>query len=96
MNLENEQPVAVALHYDGENAPKVTAKGYGELAQEIINIAHEHNIPLQENSELVFLLSKLELGDEIPEALYIAIAEIIAFAYYLQGKLPGAHGENEN
>lgn len=89
-----KQPIAVALHYDGESAPQVSAKGYGALAEEIIRLAHENNIPLQENAELVSLLSKLELGEEIPEALYIAVAEIIAFAYYLQGKVPGSHIEN--
>ena len=86
--MTKEKPIAVALHYDGYSAPKVSAKGYGELAEQIIELAKQHNIPLQENAELVGLLSKLELGGEIPQALYIAIAEIIAFAYYLQGKVP--------
>ena len=86
--MSSENPVAVALHYDGDNAPTVTAKGYGELAEQIIALAREHNIPLQENAELVRILATLELGEEIPEALYIAVAEIIAFAYYLQGKVP--------
>ncbi|MGD8483695.1 MAG: EscU/YscU/HrcU family type III secretion system export apparatus switch protein [Thioalkalispiraceae bacterium] len=88
MSDKQLQPLAVALHYDGESAPHVSAKGYGALAEEIINIARDHEIPLQENAEMVYLLSKLELGEEIPEALYIAVAEIIAFAYYLQGKVP--------
>jgi flagellar biosynthesis protein len=86
--MTKEKPIAVALHYDGDSAPRVSAKGYGELAEQIIELAKQHNIPLQENAELVGLLSKLELGEEIPQALYIAIAEIIAFAYYLQGKVP--------
>jgi len=81
-------PLAVALHYDGDTAPKVTAKGSGELAEKIIAIAMHHDIPLQENSELVTLLSQLSLGEEIPQALYLAIAEIIAFAYLLKGKVP--------
>ena len=79
---------AVALHYDGKNAPRVTAKGTGELAEKIIALAKQHGIPLQENAALVSLLSKLELGDEIPEALYLAVAEVIAFAYLLSGKTP--------
>lgn len=81
--------IAVALEYDGESAPKVTAKGEGELARQIIAIANKHNVPLQENAELVQLLSHIELGEEIPETLYIAVAEIIAFAYILKGKFPG-------
>jgi len=79
---------AVALHYDGKNAPRVTAKGTGELAEKIIALAKEHGIPLQENAALAALLAKLELGDEIPEALYLAVAEVIAFAYLLSGKRP--------
>lgn len=81
---------AVALYYDGKNAPHVSAKGTGKLAEEIIAIAQEHGIPLCDNSTLVDLLVTLELGDEIPEALYIAVAYIIAFAYQLEGKTPDA------
>ena len=79
---------AIALKYDEISAPKLSAKGNDELAEEIIKLAKEHNIPIYENSELVNILSTLELGDEIPESLYRVIAEIIAFAYYLQGKSP--------
>ncbi len=79
---------AVALHYDGKEAPRVTAKGTGELADKIIALAKEHGIPLQEDAALISLLSKLDLGDEIPQALYTAVAEIIAFAYILNGKVP--------
>ena len=82
------QQRAVALFYDGETAPRVTAKGAGELAEQIIALAREHDVPLQENSELVALLSLLDLGDEIPHELYVCIAQIIAFAYSLQGKTP--------
>lgn len=88
MTAEYETSLAVALKYDGENAPKVTAKGTHELADKIIELAKEHNVPLTENKELVTLLSTLELGDEIPEMLYLAIAEVIAFAYMLKGKVP--------
>ena len=80
--------LAVALHYDEVNAPRVTAKGTDEIAQRILDIARQHNVPLQENTELVKLLSRIELGEQIPEALYLAVAEIIAFAYYLKGKVP--------
>ena len=79
---------AVALEYDGLSAPRVSASGRHEIAEEILRIAEENNIPLYENAELVSLLSTLELGDEIPEVLYQAIAQIIAFVYYLQGKIP--------
>lgn len=81
---------AVALYYDGKNAPHVSAKGTGAVADQIIAIAKEHGVPLCDNSALVDLLVTLELGDEIPEALYIAVAYIIAFAYQLEGKIPNA------
>ncbi len=90
---EDDLRQAVALFYDGNTAPRVTAKGEGQTAQDIIDIAQEHNITLCENQPLLELLMSLELGDEIPEALYIAIAQIIAFAYQLQGKTPETIGE---
>ena len=86
---QNTAPsLAVALKYDGKNAPTVTAKGVDEIAEQIIAIAKKFQVPLTENRELVSLLSTLELGEEIPEALYLAVAEIIAFAYMLKGKVP--------
>lgn len=87
--MKQKKPTtAVALHYDGKEAPRITAKGTGELAEQIIALAKEHGVPLQEDAALISLLSKLDLGDEIPQALYTAIAEIIAFAYILNGKVP--------
>jgi len=87
--MKNQKPTtAVALHYDGKEAPRITAQGTGELAEQIIALAKEHGIPLQEDAALVSLLSKLDLGDEIPQTLYMAVAEIIAFAYILNGKTP--------
>ena len=79
---------AIALYYDGKSAPVVTAKGEGSIADEMIEIAREYGVPLCDNSDLVNLLINLELGDSIPESLYISIAYIIAFAYDLQGKTP--------
>ena len=84
-----EQITTVALVYDGENAPTVTAKGSGHVAEEILMIANENNIPLHEDAELVQLLSQLSLGDEIPRALYVTIAQVIAFAYIISGKRTG-------
>ena len=64
---------AISLEYEGSSAPKVTAKGKGYLAQEIINTAKENNIPIQSDPNLVGLLSQVELNQEIPEALYEAV-----------------------
>jgi flagellar biosynthesis protein len=79
---------AIALSYDGANAPSLTAKGDDELAEAILAIAREYEVPIYENAELVRLLARLELGDAIPEPLYRSIAEIIAFAWYLKDKRP--------
>ncbi|AVX13617.1 EscU/YscU/HrcU family type III secretion system export apparatus switch protein [Stutzerimonas stutzeri] len=87
--MTDKQPrQAIALSYDGVNAPSLSAKGDDELAEAILAIAREHEVPIYENADLVKLLARLELGDEIPEALYRTIAEIIAFAWYLKGKYP--------
>ncbi|MES9831108.1 MAG: EscU/YscU/HrcU family type III secretion system export apparatus switch protein [Candidatus Thiodiazotropha sp. LLP2] len=90
MNRKDKQSteVAVALKYDGENAPRLTAKGRGELADRILALAEEHEVPLHEDAELAALLTQIPLGDEIPQALYRAVAEVIAFAYLLSGKRP--------
>ncbi len=82
----NERPLAVALEYDGESAPKVTATGAGFIAERIIQIAQDHNIPLQKDTELVKALAQIPLGQEIPTELYLAVAQVIAFAYSLTGK----------
>lgn len=80
--------IAVALYYDNDNAPKVTAKGTGRRAEQLLKLAKEHNIPLEDDPELAAILAQIPLGDEIPETLYQAIAEVIAFAYLVSGKKP--------
>lgn len=96
MSDNNEPLRAVALKYDGENAPTVTATGEGEIAEEIIRIARQHGIPLREDAMLAALLGELELGEEIPPILYRVIAEVIAFAYMVSGKVPVNNEKNVN
>lgn len=84
--MEKTLQKAVALIYDGKGAPQVSAKGTGDEAQTIIELAQNAGVPLCENAPLVDLLSRLELGDEIPQELYIAVAHIIAFAYQISQK----------
>ncbi len=86
---------AIALHYDGDLAPSVTAKGVGNVAKEIYRIAKENNIPLHEDAELASLLSRLDIGEEIPRNLYVAVAEVIAFAYMVNGKAEEYHKNNQ-
>jgi flagellar biosynthesis protein len=89
MTTPNVQPrQVVALNYDGQQAPTLTAKGDDALAEAILAMAREYRVPIYENAELVKLLARMELGDSIPEALYLTIAEIIAFAWQLKGKFP--------
>ena len=87
-NNDYSDKKAVALFYDGENAPAVTAAGSGELAQQIIELARRHGIPLFENEALLQLLVDIGVGEEIPETLYLCIAQVIAFTYKIQGKFP--------
>ena len=86
--VSGKTDVAVALRYDGRNAPKVTAKGERLLAQQMIEAAEQAGVPLYPDPELAVILSQIPLGEEIPDNLYKAIAEIIAFAYIIAGKVP--------
>lgn len=74
---------ATALKYkpQEDQAPKVVAKGSGKMADKIISIAKEHNVPLKEDPQLVEILSTLDLYQEIPPELYRAVAEVLAFVY---------------
>ena len=78
--------VAISIEYEGSGAPKVTAKGKGYIAEEIIQKAKELGIPIQEDVALVGLLSQVELNHEIPEELYEAIVQVLIFAYQVSGK----------
>lgn len=82
---------AAALKYDGVSSPKLVAKGSGLLAQQIVDLAEENDIHVHYDPLLLDVLSRLELEEEIPETLYLSVAKIIAFAYYLQGKHPDSY-----
>jgi flagellar biosynthesis protein len=88
MNERPRPPIAVALHYNanGSGAPRVVAKGGGQIAEKIIETAREHNVPLQEDAALATALSKLDIGREIPRELYLAVAHVLAFAWAVAGK----------
>ena len=83
---ENSQ-LAVALHYDRGGAPRVVAKGKGSLGEKIIEVARANNIPIEENEVLAGALSNVQLGDEIPEELYKAVAEVLIFVLRLSGRV---------
>jgi flagellar biosynthetic protein FlhB len=87
--VTNPTEFAIALKYDSTamHAPKVVAKGQGFMAQRIREIAIEHGIPIVERKPLARALYKLvDVGQEIPEQFYSAVAEILAYVYELSGK----------
>lgn len=73
----------VALRYDAtqDSAPKVVAKGSGHLAERILEVAREHGIVIHEDPDMMKALAVLDVDMEIPEALYRAVAEVLAFVY---------------
>jgi flagellar biosynthesis protein len=86
--MEKEEKLAVALKYNLEKeAPEVVAKGKGYLAELILKIAKNHNIPIKKDSKLVKELYKLEINKPIPPELYKAVAIVLAWAYNLNQKL---------
>jgi flagellar biosynthesis protein len=71
---------AVALRYaDGDAAPTVVAKGRGLVADEIVRRAQEAGVFVHDSRELVALLMQLDLDERIPPALYVAVAELLAW-----------------
>ncbi len=85
-NTTKTSKFAIALSYDGDTPPIVTATGQNETADDIVNIAKEADVPIFEDNELATLLNELDLGDHIPKPLYRVIAEVLSFAYMLSGK----------
>jgi flagellar biosynthesis protein len=85
----NRQPLAVALQYDKSvvPVPRVVAKGRGEVGDAILRLAQEHGVPVEQNAPLAEALSQVELGEDIPEALYRAVAEVLIFILRASGKI---------
>ena len=81
---------AVALRYqqNEDTAPVVIAKGKGRIAEKILAIAEEHDIPLYQDPDLVEVLSSLDLGHLIPPEMYKAVAEVLAFVYRMNSTFP--------
>jgi len=84
-----KQLEALALEYGRNKTPKVSAKGEGELARRIVDEAKKHGIYVAEDPQLLSLLSKLDVGDEIPQDMYTAVAVILSWVYWLKGMKPG-------
>jgi flagellar biosynthetic protein FlhB len=87
--ITNPTHLAVALRYDQDNmnAPVVIGKGAGYVAEKIRDIAAEHKIPIVENKPVAQVLYRITgVGDMIPEDLYRAVAEILAYVYRMKEK----------
>lgn len=77
---------AIALKYDGTDLPKVIATGRGDVAAEIIRRAEAADVPLVEDPQLAVLLADIDLGANIPEPLFRAVAEVLSYAFYVSGR----------
>jgi flagellar biosynthesis protein len=91
MKKNRTKTSAVSLQYNQgtDRAPKVTAKGQGWLAEKIIAMAQEQNIPIKKDKDLMELLGKIDVGQEIPEEFYKIVAELLAWVYDLNKEYPG-------
>ncbi|WFE88368.1 EscU/YscU/HrcU family type III secretion system export apparatus switch protein [Roseibium porphyridii] len=76
---KKDKKLAIALQYENEGAPIVTAKGAGTVAEQIEQIAREAGIPIEENPMMAEALSQIEIDQEIPIELYQAVAVMIGF-----------------
>ncbi len=84
----NRQKQAVALRYEPkkDRAPKITGKGRGYVAEKILELARQHNIPIRQDKNLLQILSHLDLKQEVPPEIYQVVAEILAFVYRLSNR----------
>lgn len=85
----DKNKLAVALAYDREHdaAPKITAKGKGYIAAQILELAKKHNVEIREDGDLAHLLSKLDIDTVIPLEAYAAVAEILSYIYKTNDRL---------
>ena len=90
MNYKNKNRSAVSLKYDSRKnkSPLVTAKGSGFIADKIIALAKDHNVPIKEDPDLVELRSQVDVNREIPASLYKVVAELLSFVYKLNNEYP--------
>jgi flagellar biosynthesis protein len=80
-HAEFDRAVALGRDASGGKAPRIMAKGEGEAAKELVRLALKHNIPIKYDPDLVQVLSKLDLDQEISEDVYLVVAELLAFIY---------------
>ena len=83
---QSDRPSAVAISYAAKDrAPIVVAKGYGAVADSIVRRARESGLYVHTSPDLVKLLMNVDLDAQIPPQLYVAVAEVLAWLYQLEG-----------
>ena len=85
--IEKRKQAAALTYEKGRHAPKVTAKGKGLVAENIIEKAEQHDVPILEDASLVELLTQLNINETIPEELYEAVAEVFAYVYKIDKQI---------
>ncbi len=89
-SAEKRRAAAALRYVAGEQeAPEVVAAGRGRVAEQLLAAARRHGIPVYENAELAAALVRLDVGSEIPEELYLAVAEVLAFVFALESRAAG-------
>lgn len=96
MSTDPRHRRAIAIAYDGSGAPRVSATGEGKLAEQIEAVARDSDVPMVADAALSGFLAGVPLGDEIPQELYLAVAQVLVFAYSLSGKSPPQSDRDEN
>lgn len=85
-----KRAVGLRYHHGEDERPFVVSRGEGVVAEEILRYAREHQIPIKQDRGLVDTLIKLDYMQEIPEELFMLVAEVMVFAYQTLGKEPGS------
>ena len=93
MSSKDKKAVALRYNQTKENAPRVVAKGKGFIAEKIIKIAKENELPIKKDEDLVELLTKIDIDKEIPQNLYKAVAEVFSFIYNITNKTKDKNGK---
>ncbi len=88
----SDKEVVAALKYTGDGAPQVVAAGRGHVAATILGRAREAGVPVHRDPELATALAQLALGQQVPQAMWTAVAEVLAWAYGLQKTVPTPNG----
>jgi flagellar biosynthesis protein len=86
-DTDDKPRLAIALAYERPHAPRVVAKGRGELGQAIIDTARKHGVPMEQNPGLAEALSEVELDEQIPRELYRAVATVLGFILRASGQV---------